>query len=136
MEAQQRLIARDAAQTLTVEAVMLHHPKTLPADATVADLRRLFANATIRTALLVDGPAFVATVERTDLPEAAADDEPAMAYARRDADRVEPSVLMAEAMPKLERSPEGRLVVVDADGETLRGLICLRGSADAFCVAG
>jgi CBS domain-containing protein len=136
MEQVQRLVAREDAQQLTVELVMLHHPKTLPANATVADLRRLFVRDTIRTALLVDGPAFVAAVERGDVPESAADGERALDYARRDAERVTPATPVSEAMPKLEATTEGRLVVVDEDGGTLRGLMCFKGSADAFCVDG
>jgi CBS domain-containing protein len=132
----QRVVALDAAQHLTVEAVMLRQPKTLPASATVADLRRLFAKASVRTALLVDGTAFVAAVERSDLPDSAAADTPALEYARDDAERVPPGVLVSDAMPKLERSAEGRLVVVDEDGTTLRGLLCRRGSTDGFCVDG
>jgi predicted transcriptional regulator len=134
MEQVQREIAREAAVQLTVEAVMLRRPKTLPRSASVADLRRLFANQSVRTALLVDGDRFVATVERTDVPEGAAESEPAMAYARTDAERVRSGVLVGDATPQLERSPEGRLVVVAEDGETLRGLLCLRGAADSFCV--
>ena len=45
-------------------------------DASVADLRRLFQNDSVRTALLVDGPTFVGTVERDDVPPSAADEEP------------------------------------------------------------
>jgi CBS domain-containing protein len=127
-------IPREEAVELTVEAVMLRRPKTLPAAASVADLRRLFENRSVRTALLVDGERFVAAVERGDVPEAAAADEPALAFARRDAERVRPDVRVEDALPQLERSAEGRLVVVDEDGATLRGLLCLRGAGDSFCV--
>jgi CBS domain-containing protein len=136
MEQVQRMVSREDAQQLPVELVMLHRPKTLPSDATVRDLRGLFARSSIRTALLVDGTAFVATVERSDVPDSAADSEPALDYARRDAQRVTPRTPVSEAMPKLEQTAEGRLVVVDEDGETLRGLMCFKGSAGAFCVDG
>jgi CBS domain-containing protein len=115
---------------------MLGRPKTVPPDATVADLRRLFENPSVRTALIVDGDAFVGTVERGDVPDAAADDDPALPLVRLDAERVSPELLVRDAMPQLERSGEGRLVVVDPDGVTLRGLLCLKGATDAFCVSG
>jgi CBS domain-containing protein len=133
---EQSLMDRESAQELTVGEVMLSRPKTLPSDSTVADVRRLFAKPNVRTALVVDGDTFVGTIERGDVPEAASDDEQALAFARTDAERVEPDVLVRDAMPRLERSSEGRLVVVDRDGETLRGLVCLKGAGDAFCVEG
>ncbi len=136
MERTQTMIAREAAEHLTVAQVMLNRPKTLWAHATVADLRRLFENATLRTVLLVDGDTFVGTVERPDLPDSAADGEPARAFARLDAERATPALLVSEVMPLVERSREGRVVVVDEDGSTLRGMLCLRTVYDAFCTDG
>ena len=37
-------VSRDAAEDLRVSDVMVRSPKTLPADSTVADLRRLFSD--------------------------------------------------------------------------------------------
>jgi CBS domain-containing protein len=128
------VLSRAAAVELTVGEAMLSRPKTLPADATVGDLRRAFSVDTMRMALLVDGDAFAAAVERGSLPATAADDEPALAYARADVPRVEPGLPMREAMGHLEESDVGRLVVVDGDGVTLRGLLCLKRAADSFCV--
>ncbi len=134
MERTQTMITREAAEQLTVAEAMLSRPKTLRADATVADLRRMFGQSTMRTVLLVDGDTFVGTVERPDLPDSAADGEPARAYARLDAERVTPSLLVRDVMPHLERTREGRLVVVDEDGSTLRGMLCMRSAHDAFCI--
>jgi CBS domain-containing protein len=134
VERTQTMIAREAAEQLTVGEAMLSHPKTLFADATVADLRRLFERATMRTVLLVDGETFVGTVERPDLPDSAADGEPARSYARLDAERVNPGLLVRDVIPKLEQTREGRLVVVDEDGSTLRGMLCMRSAHDAFCI--
>jgi CBS domain-containing protein len=129
-------ISREAAETLTVAEVMLQRPKTLPVDATVGELRRLFEHSAVRTVLLVDGDAFAGTVERPDVPEDASDADPATAFARLDTERIGPDALVRDAMPRLERSGEGRLVVVDEDGSTLRGLLCLRSGHDSFCVEG
>jgi CBS domain-containing protein len=130
------MIARDVAEQLTVGEVMLRRPKTLGLDATVADLRRLFENRSVRTALLVDGGRFAGTVERDDVPSGAGDGEPARAFARFDAELVRPDVPMRDVIPQLDASREGRLVVVDEDGATLRGLLCLSGVDDAFCSGG
>jgi predicted transcriptional regulator len=130
------VITREAAQGLTVAEVMLSRPKTLGLDATVADLRRLFRNDSVRTALLVDGARFAGTVERDDVPADAGDDEPARAFARVEAELVRPDVLVRDVLPQLDGTREGRLVVVDDDGTTLRGLLCRRSVDDAFCSGG
>jgi CBS domain-containing protein len=136
VERTQTMMPREIAEQLTVAQAMLNYPKTLRADATVADLRRMFERSTMRTVVLVDGQTFVGTVERPDLPDAAADGEPARAYARLDAERVTPERLIADVMPLLEQSREGRLVVVEDDGTTLRGMVCMRSAHDAFCTDG
>jgi CBS domain-containing protein len=128
------VLSRAAAVELTVGEAMLSRPKTLSADATVGDLRRAFAVETTRMALLVDGDAFAGAVERGSLPASAGDDEPALGYARADIARVRPGLPMRDAMPYLEESEVGRVVVVDEDGVTLRGLLCLKRAADTFCV--
>jgi CBS domain-containing protein len=136
LEPSHATIRRESAETLTVAEVMLRRPKTLSIHATVADVRLLFGHSAVRTVLLVDGEAFAGALERTDVPDDAGDDEPARAFARLDADRIGPDSLVRDAIPRLERSSEGRLVVVGDDGSTLRGLLCLRSGDDTFCVDG
>jgi CBS domain-containing protein len=127
------LITRELAEQLTVGEVMLSRPKTLGTDATVADLRRLFENKSVRTALLVDGAAFFGAVERDDVPDTAGDTEPARVFARLDEEHVRPQQRVRDVIAQLDASREGRLVVVDQDGSTLRGLLCLSGIEGAFC---
>jgi CBS domain-containing protein len=136
VERTQTMITAEAAAHLTVAEVMLTRPKTLAASATVADLRRVFANETMRTVLVVDGDTLVGTLERPDLPDAAADADSVRRYAVADAARVTPDVRISEAMPTLDASREGRVPVVDEDGTTLRGMLCLRRTYDAFCTDG
>jgi CBS domain-containing protein len=127
------MITREVAEQCTVGEVMLPRPKTLGLDATVADLRRLFENHNIRTALLVDGERFVGTVERDDVPETAGDGQSARSFARDDEERLRPDQWISDVIAQLDASREGRLVVVDEDGSTLRGLLCLSGVEGAFC---
>jgi CBS domain-containing protein len=127
------MITREVAEQLTVGEVMLSRPKTLGTDATVADLRHLFENKSVRTALLLDGAAFAGTVERDDVPDTAADGDPANAFARFDEVLVRPDQRVRDVLDQLDASREGRLVVVDEDGSTLRGLLCLSGIEGAFC---
>ena len=127
------MIEREAAELLTVGEVMLGRPKTLAADATVAELRQLFENGSVRTALLVDGPRFVGAVERDDLPAGAADGQPARAFAHDDdGERARPDQRVRDVIAKVDSSREGRLVVVDENG-SLQGLLCLSGIEGAFC---
>jgi CBS domain-containing protein len=130
------MIAREVAVQLTVGDVMVSRPKTLGLDATVADLRRLFENRNVRTALLVDGGRLAGTVERDDVPPDTGDGEAARLFARFDAELIRPDVPVRDVIAQLDASREGRLVVVDEDGATLLGLLCLSGVDDAFCSGG
>jgi CBS domain-containing protein len=115
-----------------VADVMLERPKTLPADSTVAAVRRLFEKPSVRTALLVDGTVFRAAIDRGDLPAEAGDDEPALRYARK-GDTIAPGAAVEDALARLATLDEPRLVAVDADGK-LRGLVCLSGNGTQFCI--
>ncbi len=119
-----------------VRDVMVRSPKTLPADASVADLRTLFANPSVLTALLVDGDRFAGAVERDDVPSDAAGGRRASEFARRDVVTIEPDAPMAAAMAQLDRDGEHRLIVLDPDGATLRGLLCLTADRSGFCQSG
>lgn len=47
---------------------------------------------------------------------------------------VTPATPLADAVELLDRSREPRLVVLDADGDTLRGLLCFNQGSASFCV--
>jgi CBS domain-containing protein len=132
MSAHERLDL-DAVRGGTVADAMLPRPKTLPADATVADVRRLFERPTMRTVLLVDGEAFRGAIERGDVPDTAPADAPALPFAGA-FEAIGPDEPIAAALERLAARREQRLVVLDADGSTLRGLLCLSGGGTAFCV--
>ena len=123
-----------AVKGLTVADVMVRRPKSVPRDATVGEVRRKFEKPGLRTLLVVDGDAFCGTIERADLPDSAPDAAPALDFARTDAETVAPDLPLTDAMPLLEEDTEGRLVVVDNDGVTLRGLLCLKGDGESFCL--
>ncbi|MBV9802973.1 MAG: CBS domain-containing protein [Solirubrobacterales bacterium] len=121
------------AMAMTVGEVMIERPKTLPADARVGDVRQAFERPSVRSALLADGERFAGVVEREDLPSDAPDDAPASAYVRADAVTVTPAMPMRDAVALLEGRAEPRLVVLDEDGVTLRGLLCGNATATGFC---
>ncbi len=114
-----------------VQDAMLRRPRTTPAEATVAELRRFFADDHVHAALLVeDGERLVAVLERDDLAGAAwwtrARDVGALAgrIVRPDADLATVRASM--------HAGRRRLAVVDADGRLL-GLLCLKRHGRGFC---
>jgi predicted transcriptional regulator len=121
------------ADEARVGDAMVASPKAMAADGTVADLRAMFANAHVRTALLVDGTEFAGVVHRDDVPEEAPDDQRAGELARRDVPTIEPDAPLSEAMRVLDADGSTRLVVLDPDGRTLRGLLCLTRDRSGFC---
>jgi len=124
-------VDRDEATDLQVKDVMVRRPKTLGADATVADLREQFTNPRVQCALLADGGRFVGAISPAELPEIAGADEPARAYARSDVPTLGPDAPMTEAIALLEARGDFRLVVID--GEALAGLLCLDRRGTTFC---
>ena len=127
-------IDRDAAIAMTVGEVMLGSPKTVSADALVADVRRMFERASVRSVLLVDGDRFAGVIERDGLPGDASDDAPARAYAATDVVTATPSTPMRDAVTLIDAREEPRLIVLDEDGVTLRGLLCANTTGTGFCI--
>src|SRR5215472_7432497 len=115
----------DEAVARCVREVMLTRPKTLPPEATVADLRRLFQNPHVETALIVDGSHLVGVVDRHELDETRSDDIPARSLARREHVTIGVAATVADAMARMDETGGRRLVVVADDGATVEGLICL-----------
>lgn len=113
---------------------MISHPKTLSADADVGAVRRAFEHSSQRVVLLVDGERFAGAIERAavdgDAPAAAR----AISYATTEVPTVTPSTRIADAVELLERNTEPRLIVLDDDGTTLRGLLCFNRGSASFCV--
>ncbi|HUA05382.1 MAG TPA: CBS domain-containing protein [Solirubrobacteraceae bacterium] len=128
-------IASDEAAVLTVGEVMIPRPKTMPADALVADARRAFENPSVRTVLLADDDGtFAGAVERDAVPAGASDDDHVATYADTDPVTATPDMPIPEAIKLLDGQAEPRLIVLDEDGATLRGLLCFNRGASEFCV--
>jgi CBS domain-containing protein len=127
-------VTTDEVIEMTVGEVMMPEPKTHPADALVGDVRRAFEKPSVRTVLLADGGVFRGAIERDDLPEDAREDEPAVQYADTQPVTATPAMPISEAIKLLDDQPEPRLIVLDEDGATLRGLLCFNRSSSEFCV--
>jgi CBS domain-containing protein len=126
-------LSREQATDMLVGDVMIANPKTLLATASVGEVREVFEKKNVRTVLLVEGQAFRGAIEREGLPGAAADGEPAVRYADAEPLSATPSTPMTEVLPLLDGREEPRLVVLDEDGATLRGLLCADSSGTGFC---
>jgi CBS domain-containing protein len=113
----------------TVAEVMLRRPKTLAADATVAEARKAFESQSTHMLLLVDGERFRGAV--TAIPADADPDEPALGFVDRSAPIVTEDTPVSAALERLEHRPSGRLVVLD--GQLLVGLVCLAKDGVTFC---
>jgi CBS domain-containing protein len=125
--------SREVVAGLDVSDLMIPQPKTLPTTATIAEVRALFGNAHVRSAVLVDGPAYAGMIDRGVIPDDAPGDAPALPYCTRDLATVTPEDPISLALERLDEAGALRLAVLDADGATLRGLLCLNGSATGFC---
>jgi CBS domain-containing protein len=128
-----RIVSTADAAAKTVGDVMIRAPKTLPADALVSDVRRAFERPNVRTVLLSAGERFAGAIERGGLPADAPDAAPASRYVEPQPLTATPTTPMSEAIELLALRHEPRLIVLDEDGVTLRGLLCANGS-DGFCV--
>jgi CBS domain-containing protein len=119
---------------MLVGEVMIANPKTLPPSATVGDVRELFERkSTVRTLLLVDGGIFRGAIERGELPATARDGEPALGFADASPASTTPETPMRDVLALLDGRDEPRLVVLDEDGTTLRGLLCADSGGTGFC---
>ena len=126
-------VTRETAPGLRVRDAMVASPKTVSADATAGDLRTLFTNLHVVTALLVDGDVFVGVVHRQELHDRISDGQPARELAHRDVPTIEPDAPLTAALAVLDSSNERRLVVLDPDQRRLRGLLCLTSDRGGFC---
>ena len=113
----------------TLSDVMLTEPKTLPADVTVADARRVLERSSVQMLLLVDGERFSGAI--TAIPDDAAPEEPALRYRDGSPASASESTPVSEALALLDERAHGRIVVLD--GERLAGLVCLTADGERFC---
>jgi len=117
-------------ETTVVADLMLRKPKTLPADATVADARAQLASGRAKMLLLVDGAEFRAAL--TAIPPDADDDAPAIGFADADTETIAPDAPGDDVIARLNTSPHGRIVVLD-EQRNLHGLLCLSSDGSRLC---
>ena len=102
--------------------VMLRKPKTVPVEATVAEVRDLLSNPSVQLVLVTSGPLFCGAVAA--IPAGAPAGALAIDYADPDPDTIGPNEPATVAF-ELTASNLHRRVVVIGDDEELLGLVCL-----------
>lgn len=112
--------------------LMLREPKTLSAEASVAEVREQLASPKVQMVLLADGGTFKGAV--TDVPAGASPRERALAYADAEAETISPHASADEAFERAAASPTRRVIVLDEE-QGLLGLLCLNPSRTGFCQA-
>ena len=103
--------APEIAEGAVVADVMLRDPKTLPAGATVGQVRELLERPSVQMVLLADAGVFTGAV--TELPAGVADDEPAATVADPSPLALGPDESAATAFELAARLPHRRIVVLD-----------------------
>jgi CBS domain-containing protein len=86
-------------------------------------------------ALLTDGVVFLGAVQRGDLPVDVDDDRLVAEFARHPEHVIRPDRPAVEALAQLDSGEVSRLIVLDDDGRTLLGLVCMDATRTHFCVA-
>jgi len=114
-----------------VGEVMLRHPKTLPADASLGEARAALSNDHVHVVLLTEGTQLVGTLTRTDLPPMGTLG-PALPWSKLAGRTVEPGTATSAVYDLLIDQEGRRLAVVAADGSLL-GLMCLKQRKSGFC---
>jgi CBS domain-containing protein len=115
-----------------VADLMLRNPKTLPADASVADVRTVLDNPRVQLVLLADGQRFRGAV--AELPAGADPEAPALDFAEPSPITIRPTESADAAFAAASASPYRRAIVLDDRGNLL-GLLCLNETLTRFCGA-
>lgn len=111
--------------------VMVTHPKSLPADASIDDVRGALADDHVHMILLTHGDNLCGTLTRSDVTDVPGDHR-ALVYSVLSGRTVSPDTPVAAVRAFLVQAEQRRLAVVDAE-LTLLGLICLKRSGSGFC---
>ena len=116
----------------TAAEVMSSRVSTLPASATVGELRDYFGESgSRRLAVLVDGDRYAGSIPVADLPEEAEPSEAAAAYAKLEP-TIGPEQPAGVARDRALADPMRRLPVVD-DAGTLLGIVAIDEKLIRFC---
>lgn len=124
------------AEALLVRDVVVRHPKTLPVDAAVAEVREQFTDDHVHMVLLVDTTGrLMCALERADLGDGHPAGHLPGGPATADGNVVLDDTPLTDARRLLDATAGRRLAVVDRDGR-LVGLLCLKRDRSGYCSDG
>jgi hypothetical protein len=115
-----------------VADLMLRNPKTLPGNASVAEVQAVLDNPRVQLVLLADGERFRGAV--TAVPDGADPRAAALDFADRSPVTIGPTESADAAFAAAAASPNRRAIVLD-DRRNLLGLLCLNETLTRFCGA-
>ena len=124
---------REQAAGKRIADVMVRRPKSLPVAATVGEVRRKLENPSLQNVVLLDGTAFAGLVDRREVPADVPDSAPAREFVASDVPTTTPDVPVPDVLAVMDTDQLSRLVVLDADGRTFAGLVCLDHTGEGFC---
>jgi hypothetical protein len=90
-------------------------------------------NPSLRNVVLLDGAAFAGLIDRGQVPADAPDSTAARQFAACDVPTTTPDAPIPGVLAAMDAGQLSRLVVLDADGRTVAGLVCLDHTSEGFC---
>lgn len=124
---------RDEVAAFPASAITLRG-KELQADDPAAAARALLARETVKVIPVLDGARYVGAVDSNVLACAAAENVPVGHLATSLLPVAAATAPTREALQALDADGGSRLVVLDEDGATYVGLVCLRGDRRRLCL--
>jgi CBS domain-containing protein len=129
-----RVRSRLELASLPISAAVTARGKELSATSTVGDARALFASGSVHVVPVLSGAAYLGAVSREALRADLDPRTPVLPLASDTVPTATAGTPSPDAFAALDRTGATRLVVLDEDGATYRGLVCLRSDRERVCV--
>jgi regulator of cell morphogenesis and NO signaling len=123
----------DLAGCTIADAITARGKELSPGD-TVATARRLFTSRGVQLLPVLDGTAFVGAIDRDSVASHVPADAAVDSLESVHVPTAIASTPAAEALARIDRTGAKRLVVLEPDGTTYVGLVCVRADRVRLCV--
>jgi predicted transcriptional regulator len=119
---------------LSIADVVTSRGKELVVGDTVGAARRVFENASVRVIPVLDGGCYIGAVDRAAVRSGSSDRVAIGTLVRDILPTCRSGTLALDALDALDASGANRLVVLDDNDGSYRGLVCLRSDRVRLCV--